>query len=318
MRMKTKKMNLRMLALSIIALVSLANATGQTLTKTFTFDFAPEDFEFSGEEEIEILPGMKFYEEKEIIFHYGKLGTPALLYFEYPILIPDNYRMKDFTYSLVDEATINQVVSGGNTLTVDNITLKATPLEVSGPGPHPEVPEYHLITYPAEVVHTGNIRYDGYKPEMFEINPFTYHAADRKLVLATSITLTITIEPDSSFEIPDGRDDDAIKNIKYYVHNLEDVESGIENWKAYLPNMANEYKQNKTTCIKFLETSLLCTAPNAVKLEVYTMDAIKVGEARFVDGEATVKVGQAPAMYLYVVTYPDGRRESGKAMISEE
>ena len=305
--MKTKKMNLRMLALSIIALVSLANATGQTLTKTFTFDFAPEDFEFSGKEEVEILPGMKFYEDKEIIFHYGELGTPALLYFEYPILIPDNYKMKDFTYSLVN-----------NTLTADGITLGATPPEVSGPGPYPEAPEYPLITYPAEVVYTGNVLYDGYKPEMFEINPFTYHAADRKLVLATSITLTVTIEPDNNFNIPDGRDDDAIKNIKYYVHNLEDVESGIENWKAYLPNMANEYKQNKTTCIKFLETSLLCTAPDAVKLEVYTMDAIKVGEARFADGEATVKVGEVPAMYLYVVTYPDGRRESGKARVSEE
>ena len=65
-------------------------------------------------------------------------------------------------------------------------------------------------------------------------------------------------------------------------------------------------------------STLHCTAPNAAKLEVYTMDAIKVGEARFVNGEATVKVGEAPAMYLYIVTYPDGRRESGKARVSEE
>ena len=70
--------------------------------------------------------------------------------------------------------------------------------------------------------------------------------------------------------------------------------------------------------IQTIGASLLCTAPNAAKLEVYTMDAIKVGEARFVDGEATVKVGKAPAMYLYVVTYPDGRRESGKARVSEK
>ena len=65
-------------------------------------------------------------------------------------------------------------------------------------------------------------------------------------------------------------------------------------------------------------STLHCTAPDAVKLEVYTMDAIKVGEARFVDGKAAVKVGQTPAMYLYIVTYPDGRRESGKARVSEE
>ena len=66
--------------------------------------------------------------------------------------------------------------------------------------------------------------------------------------------------------------------------------------------------------IQTTSSTLLCTAPNAVKLEVYTMDAIKVGEARFVEGEATVKVGEAPAMYLYVVTYPDGRRKNGKAV----
>jgi len=58
--------------------------------------------------------------------------------------------------------------------------------------------------------------------------------------------------------------------------------------------------------------TLLCTAPNAVKLEVYTMDAVKVGEARFNNGTATVTVNQIPATYLYIVTYPDGRRESGK------
>ena len=60
-----------------------------------------------------------------------------------------------------------------------------------------------------------------------------------------------------------------------------------------------------------------CYAPDAVKLEVYTMDATKLGEARFADATATVKVDRTPAAYLYIVTYPDGRRESGKVMITE-
>ena len=60
---------------------------------------------------------------------------------------------------------------------------------------------------------------------------------------------------------------------------------------------------------------ILCTSPTAVKLEVYTMDAIKVGEAAFANGEASVKVGKAPATYLYIVTYPNGRRESGKVAV---
>ncbi len=77
-------------------------------------------------------------------------------------------------------------------------------------------------------------------------------------------------------------------------------------------------KQKDFVQIQVTASTLFCTAPDAVKLELYTMDAIKVGEARFVDGKATVKVGETPAMYLYIVTYPDGRRESGKVRVNEE
>jgi len=70
--------------------------------------------------------------------------------------------------------------------------------------------------------------------------------------------------------------------------------------------------------IKAYNSKISCTAPDAVSLEVYTMDAVKVGEARFVNGEATIKVGSTLALYLYIVTYPDGHRESGKVVVSEE
>ena len=67
--------------------------------------------------------------------------------------------------------------------------------------------------------------------------------------------------------------------------------------------------------IKMSNMALTCTSPHATKLEVYTLDAIKVGEATFANGEASVKVNKTPATYLYIVTYPDGRRESGKVMV---
>ena len=67
--------------------------------------------------------------------------------------------------------------------------------------------------------------------------------------------------------------------------------------------------------LKNMGSSLVCTSPNATTLELYTMDAVKVGEARFTNGEAAVTVGKVPATYLYIVTYPDGRRESGKVMM---
>ena len=70
--------------------------------------------------------------------------------------------------------------------------------------------------------------------------------------------------------------------------------------------------------IKILGSTLHCTAPDALKLEVYTMDAVKVGEARFVGGKASVKVANTSTVYLYIVTYPDGRRESGKVVVNGE
>ena len=75
-------------------------------------------------------------------------------------------------------------------------------------------------------------------------------------------------------------------------------------------------KQKDFVQIQATASTLFCTAPDAVKLEVYTMDAIKVGEAAFSNGQAVVKVGKVPAMYLYIVTYPDGRRESGKTVVN--
>lgn len=58
-----------------------------------------------------------------------------------------------------------------------------------------------------------------------------------------------------------------------------------------------------------------CTSSDAVMIEVYTMEAAKVGEATFRNGGAAVKIAGTPGTYLYVVTYDDESRTSGKVMI---
>ena len=72
---------------------------------------------------------------------------------------------------------------------------------------------------------------------------------------------------------------------------------------------------SKDTRIRATESTISCTSPTATKFEIYTMDAVKVGEAAFANEEATVKVGKTPTTYLYIVTYPNGRRESGKVAV---
>lgn len=89
-----------------------------------------------------------------------------------------------------------------------------------------------------------------------------------------------------------------------------------ENDCALSPDAIEELVGEKQfSHVQVTGNSLLCTSPTAVKVEVYSMDAVKVGEASFRNGEASVKVGKAPATYLYIVTYPDGRRESGKVVV---
>ena len=86
---------------------------------------------------------------------------------------------------------------------------------------------------------------------------------------------------------------------------------------ALNPSQIDEMVDVSPFIIQAIGSTITCTSSTATKLEIYTMDAVKVGEATFASGEATVKVGKTPATYLYIVTYPNGRRESGKVLIGE-
>lgn len=66
--------------------------------------------------------------------------------------------------------------------------------------------------------------------------------------------------------------------------------------------------------IRQVGQEILCTDAGGVRLELYTSDAMKVGEASFQDGRATVPIPPVSATYLYVVTYPGGRQASGKVV----
>ena len=101
-----------------------------------------------------------------------------------------------------------------------------------------------------------------------------------------------------------------------YINPSDDIYTGYKSDDEVVSsNQLIKIKSNKAVNLQINGSTLLCTSSTAVKLEVYTMDAIKVGESTFANGEAIVKVNKTPATYLYIVTYPDGRRESGKVMV---
>ncbi len=91
--------------------------------------------------------------------------------------------------------------------------------------------------------------------------------------------------------------------------------SGISSAEFDDAHNLSKISVSRDTRIRAIGSTISCTSPTATKLEIYTMDGVKVGEADFANGEATVKVGKTPATYLYIVTYPNGRRESGKVAV---
>ncbi len=106
------------------------------------------------------------------------------------------------------------------------------------------------------------------------------------------------------------------KNLYIQQEEQWKIFKDVEYWTPPTANIDMALRPNKVT-IHQTGSAILCTAPDAVKLEVYTPDVVKVGETLFANGTATVKVSKAPAIYLYIVTYRDGRRESGKVVVSK-
>ncbi len=102
------------------------------------------------------------------------------------------------------------------------------------------------------------------------------------------------------------------------IHTVKTMPTDIKETFTYKFEVKGANQMEPTISdshLKNMGSTLVCNSPNATTLEIYTMDAVKVSEARFTNGEATVTVGKTPATYLYIVTYPDGRRESGKVMM---
>ena len=322
--MKREYVNCLLLSFAFL-LLGIVDSTAQKYCKTLVFEYSSERFPITqvGEEQECLIEDITTQS-----YTYGELGEPYIPYLRYSIVLPDNYKISDFTYSWGnDTCKMDRIFSyptreslannSPDTLVTDSIILYPVPIPIVGSGPILESPDYPLTTYPAKAWHTvTNSMIDNYKIDYFYICPFTYYAEERKLILKESIEVTVTIEPSNKGETSHrGNRDEYIKDI---VCNPDDLGKGLEGWTPVSVNIIETDSGNPSMRIAISNSTFHCTAPNAAKLEVYTMDAVKVGEARFVNGEATVKVGSTPALYLYIVTYPDGHRESGKVVVNEK
>ena len=302
--MKTKRRHFVFVALTMILFV-ITETSAQTYVKTFTFRFPESSFTLEQNEEDCIVPDAAQYN-----WAYGEdPSKPKLPYISYYILLPDDYNIKDFTFS-TDDIWFAEGVTLMPNPTVTPTSTAETEMEEQSP--------YPLVKYSAEAICVSEDLTDGYRIANFNINPFTYHADNGKLALATSLKLTITIEPVEGEKI--GHTGSMTNLVKSLVINPEDLGKGLEGWTPVSVNIIEADSDSRSSLMRIAisNSTIHCTAPDTTKLEVYTMDAVKVGEARFVGGKASVKVANTSTVYLYIVTYPDGRRESGKIALQQQ
>ena len=304
-----REYNHRTLLLSVILLLlNIANVTSQNYTKTFKIDFSENDFLLEESEGMyRITPNEILYDWEYNYSEPSGLSKPCIPYVKLHILIPDNYRIKEVSFN-VDSVIYAEGVRLEPVPPIGQISTGANEMQSLYPSQY----------YPIEINFVDGIEsiFDGYRIADFEISLFAYNAFSGLLSMASSIYLTLNVEPTINDSFIHTGDMDSF--LKRFVYNPEDFGKGLEGWTPVSVNIIETDSGNPSMRIAISNSTFHCTAPNAAKLEVYTMDAVKVGEARFVNGEATVKVGSTPALYLYVVTYPDGHRESGKVLVNEE
>ena len=304
-----REYNHRTLLLSVILLLlNIANVTSQNYTKTFKIDFSENDFLLEESE------GMYRINPNEILYDWeynysdpSGLSKPCIPYVKLHILIPDNYRIKEVSFN-VDSVIYAEGVRLEPAPSIGEISTGANEMQSSYPSQY----------YPIEINFVDGIEsiFDGYRIADFEISLFAYNAFSGLLSMASSVYLTLDVEPtiNDSF-IHTGEMDSFLKR---FVYNPEDFGKGLEGWTPVSVNIIETDSGNPSMRIAISNSTFHCTSPDAIKLEVYTMDAVKVGEARFVGGKASVKVANTSTVYLYIVTYPDGRRESGKIALQQQ
>ncbi|MBR5804200.1 MAG: hypothetical protein IKY31_07690 [Bacteroidaceae bacterium] len=158
----------------------------------------------------------------------------------------------------------------------------------------------------------SNVGYDSWIAgigSMYDlIEPFTHAEVD----CPCSRTLNYFCTADSSIVYRNPR-----TNIKTDLHDV--MYDNYDHFKdddcALNPSNIGEVADVSPFLIQANNGIISCSSSTATMFEVYTMDAVKVGETNFANGEAKVKVDKMPATYLYIVTYPNGSRESGKIAI---
>lgn len=190
---------------------------GDKYSRTFSFAYDMSGFDLTdtyggGEDKAWVIYAAQRYNWS----YSDDMRKPAIPYLHYKILLPDGFKLKDFSYNC-DSFCL-----------ASNITLATN-----------EAANVLSGYYGFDVLHSESIM-DGYTIADISIAPFAYDADKRNLYMASMLHLNITIAETSTEDVYHSGDMDDV--IKTAIYNLEDFGKGTAPWEGTvsLPILSQE------------------------------------------------------------------------------
>ena len=171
---------MKQLIFIVLYLISCICLVAQT-TKTYTITFDREDFTIEDYNDGKIVTSS----EHNIAFDED-ITKPAIPYKVVNILLPENQKLKSFSFNISD------------TQTTTGITLSANPIYITTDSDSDSISypqsDYPIQEYPLEVNLLGEQVLEGYRYASFRVPVFSYNAVSRTITWASRISLSIETE----------------------------------------------------------------------------------------------------------------------------
>lgn len=193
-------------ALHLISCICLVAQT----TKTYTLTFDREDFTIEDYNDGKIVTSS----EHNIAFDED-ITKPAIPYKVVNILLPENQKLKTFSFNISD------------TQTTTDITLSANPIYITTDSDSDSISypqsDYPIQEYPLEVSLLGEQVLECYRYVSFRVPVFSYNAVSRTITWASRISLSIETEENPAIVQTPIRSDVITGILENILFNPEEI-----------------------------------------------------------------------------------------------
>lgn len=168
-----------------VMLLAAWAAQATQVTRTYTLNFNQGDFTYTIDDHLLYISS-----NTHVVSFDTDTLLPAMPYIGVNILVRPYEDYSSFNIQKTETLIQNNVLMGPNPKVVP-VSMMPEVLETT------PIPNYRGWIFPTtDMSYTGSYTTDGYKVICFRLCPFRYNAIAKKLYLATSVTLSVTLDSD--------------------------------------------------------------------------------------------------------------------------